>query len=214
MIRHFPWWNLRKYLLHFISYLNMISFLWGSFFPWWFLLQLGIVLVSIIALPLYSPTIKFAIDLPNKTSNISIISILSTLHRAYYQRKVYPFRWMFSRSIVSAKWQRLGLFYTWVVHVNLVNEPWILGCKISQQFPRIKKEFVLFVVRLDPNFEILYRPVLTNRTLDIANKIITIDLILLGIHIHPMPHVSYKFGKDIQGNKARVMILVNEAKIV
>ena len=55
-----------------------------------------------------------------------------------------------------------------------------------------------------------------NRTLYFSNKIITIDhidLILLGIHIHLMLHVSCKFGNDIQiFNKATVMILVKEEK--
>ena len=40
------------------------------------------------------------------------------------------------------------------------------------------------------------------------------DLILSGIHIHPRPHVTCKFGKDIQRNKATVIIIVKEAKIV
>ena len=42
---------------------------------------------------------------------------------------------------------------------------------------------------------------INNGTLDFANKIKTIDhigLILSRIHIHPMPHVSSKFGNDIQ----------------
>ena len=50
-----------------------------------------------------------------------------------------------------------------------------------------------------------------NGTLEFANKIKTINrigLILSGIHIHPMPHISCKFGNDIQRNKATVMILV------
>ena len=58
---------------------------------------------------------------------------------------------------------------------------------------------------------------INNGTLDFANKIKTIDhigLILSRIHIHPMPQVSCKFGNDIRRNKATVMILVKEAKIV
>ena len=56
-----------------------------------------------------------------------------------------------------------------------------------------------------------------NGTLDFANKIKSIDhigLILSGIHNHPMPHASSKFVNDIQRNKATVMILVKDAKIV
>ena len=49
-----------------------------------------------------------------------------------------------------------------------------------------------------------------------SNEIKTIDhidLILSGIHIHSMLHVSCKFGNDIQiFNKATVMILAKEAK--
>ena len=63
----------------------------------------------------------------------------------------------------------------------------------------------------------LYRPVHTNGTLNFANKIINIDhidLILSGIHIHSMPHVSCKIGNDIQRYKATVMILVKKAKII
>ena len=53
-----------------------------------------------------------------------------------------------------------------------------------------------------------------NGTLYFSNKIKTIDhidLILSGIHIHSMFHVSCKFGNDIH-NKARVIILVKGAK--
>ena len=66
------------------------------------------------------------------------------------------------------------------------------------------------------NGENNYRPV-HNGTINFANKIKTIDhinLILSGIHIHPRPHVPCKFSNDILRNKATVMILVKEAKIV
>ena len=54
-----------------------------------------------------------------------------------------------------------------------------------------------------------------NGTLYFSNKIKTIDhidLILSGIHIHSMLHVSCKFDNDIQlFNKAAVMILLKGA---
>ena len=56
-----------------------------------------------------------------------------------------------------------------------------------------------------------------NRTLYFSNKIKTIDhndLIFSGIHIHPWPHVSCKFGYDILRNKVTAMILVKHAKPV
>ena len=56
-----------------------------------------------------------------------------------------------------------------------------------------------------------------NGTLYFSNTIKTIDhidLILSGIHIHPWPCVSCKFGKDIQRNKVKATILVKEAKTV
>ena len=56
-----------------------------------------------------------------------------------------------------------------------------------------------------------------NGTLYFSNKIKIInhnDLILLGIHIHPWPHVSYKCGSDIQRNKDIATIIVKEAKTV
>ena len=52
-----------------------------------------------------------------------------------------------------------------------------------------------------------------NGTLYFSNKTKTVDhinLIPSGIHIHVMPHVSWKFVKR---NKAIVMFLVKEAKI-
>ena len=54
-------------------------------------------------------------------------------------------------------------------------------------------------------------------TLDIANKIKTIyhiNLIFLGIHIHPMPHVSCQFGYNIQKDKVIARILVKDNKNV
>ena len=54
-------------------------------------------------------------------------------------------------------------------------------------------------------------------TLDFANKIKTIDhigLILSEIHIHPMLHVSCKFGNYIQKDKVIATILVRDTKSV
>ena len=56
---------------------------------------------------------------------------------------------------------------------------------------------------------------INNGTLYFANKIKTIDhigLILSEIHIHPMLHVSCKFGNDIQINKVIAKILVKDTK--
>jgi len=54
-----------------------------------------------------------------------------------------------------------------------------------------------------------------NGTLDFANKIKTIDhigLILSEIHIHPMLHVSCKFGNYIKKIKVIATILVKDTK--
>ena len=62
-----------------------------------------------------------------------------------------------------------------------------------------------------------YRQLKKNGTLYFSNKFKTInhiDLILSGIHIHPWPLVSCKFGNNIQRNKVIAMILVKEAKPV
>ena len=55
-----------------------------------------------------------------------------------------------------------------------------------------------------------------NGTLYFWNTIKTIDhidLILSGINIHPWPHVSCKFGNDIQRNKVKATILVKDTKL-
>ena len=54
-----------------------------------------------------------------------------------------------------------------------------------------------------------------NGNLDFAKKIKTIDhigLVLSGIHIHPMPHVSCTFGNDIQKIKVIATILVKDTE--
>ena len=57
---------------------------------------------------------------------------------------------------------------------------------------------------------------INNGTLDFLNKIKTIDhigLILSGIHIHPMPPVSCKFGNNILKNKVIETIFVKDTKL-
>ena len=39
-----------------------------------------------------------------------------------------------------------------------------------------------------------------------------IGLILSGIHINPMPHVSWKFGNDIKKIKVKALILVKDTE--
>ena len=54
-----------------------------------------------------------------------------------------------------------------------------------------------------------------NGTLYFSNKIETInhiDLILSWIYIHPWPHISCKFGNEIQRNKVMTTILVKDTK--
>ena len=56
---------------------------------------------------------------------------------------------------------------------------------------------------------------INNGTLDFSNEINTIDhigLIFSGIHIHPMPHVSCKFGNNVLKNKVIHTIFVKDTK--